>query len=71
MGAIKKMKGGKTAGMDDIAEEMLKTGLINITDWLLRLFSRCMESGVVPEDWKVLYSTKGKLTGENEQIIEE
>ena len=32
---------------------MLKNGGISITDWLLRIFNQCMESGVVPEDWKV------------------
>ena len=32
--------------------EMLENGGINIIDWLLRIFNKCMESGVVPEDWK-------------------
>ena len=31
---------------------MLKNGGISIIDWLLRIFLRCMESGVVSEDWK-------------------
>ena len=50
MGTLRKMKGGKAAGMDGIAVEMLKNGCINIIDWLLRIFNKCMESGVVPED---------------------
>ena len=46
------MKGGKAAGMNGIVVEMLKNGGIRIIDWLLRIFNKCMESGVVPEDWK-------------------
>ena len=46
MGALMKMKGGKVAGMDGIMVEMMKN------DFLLRIFNRCMESGVVPEDCK-------------------
>ena len=32
--------------------EMLKNGDISITNWLMRIFHRCMESGVKQEDWK-------------------
>ena len=46
MGALKKMKGGKAAGMDGIVVEMLKNGGISITDWFLRILYRCKESGV-------------------------
>ena len=52
MGALKKMKGGKAACMDGIVVEMLNNGGISITDWWMRIFNICMESGVVPEDWK-------------------
>ena len=52
MCALKKMEGGKAAGMDDIVVEMLRNGGISIIDWLLRKFNRCMGSGVVPEDQK-------------------
>ena len=50
--------------MDGIVVEMLKNGAINIINWLLRTFSRCMKSGVVPEDWKaacffLIYKRKG------------
>ena len=43
---------------------MLKNRDISIIDWLLRIFSKCMESGVVPEDWKAacivpIYEGKG------------
>ena len=50
MSALKKMKDGKAAGMDGIIVGMLKNGGISIIDWLLRIFNKCMESGVVPED---------------------
>ena len=65
MGALKKMKGGKASGMDGIVIEMLKNGGISIIDWLLTIFNNCMESGVVPEDWKtacIVPYTKGTVT---------
>ena len=52
--SLKKMERGKAAGMDGIAVEMLKNGGISIIDWLLRIFNKCMESGAVPADWKVV-----------------
>ena len=64
MGALKKMKGGKAAGMDGIVVEMLKNGGISIIDWLLRILYRCKLSGVVPEVWKsarTLPIYKGKV----------
>ena len=58
------MKGGKATGMDGFVVEMLKNSGISINDWLLRIFNKCMESGVVPEDWKAacivpVYKGKG------------
>ena len=50
IGALKKMKGSKAADMDGIVVEVLKNGGISIIDLLLRIFNKCMESGVVPED---------------------
>ena len=35
--------------------EMLKNGGISIIDWLLKIFNKCMESGVVQEDRKAAY----------------
>ena len=66
--ALKKVKSGKAAGMDGIVVEMLKNGGISIIDRLLRIFNKCMESGVVPEDWKVacivpVYKGKGDMKG--------
>ena len=64
MDALKKMKGGKTAGMNDIVVEIMKNGGISVIDWLVRTINRCMGSGVVPEDWKAtcivsVYKGKG------------
>ena len=58
------MKGGKAAGVDSIAVEMLRNGGIRIIDWLMRILNKCMKSGVVPEDWKAacivpVYKGKG------------
>ena len=53
LGELKKMKGGTTAGIDDVVVEVLKNEGISITDWLLRIFNRYMEPGIVPEEWKV------------------
>ena len=53
MGALKKMKDSKAAGMDGIVVKMLKNGGISIIVWLLRIFNKCMGSGVVSEFWKV------------------
>ena len=39
MGLLKKMRGGKAAGIDDIVVEMLKNWDISITDWLLKIFN--------------------------------
>ena len=50
MGVLKKVKGGKAAGMDGIVVEMLKSGGIGINDWLQRIFNRYMEYCVVSED---------------------
>ena len=54
MGALKKMKGGKAAGMNGIVVEMVKNGGISIIDGFLKILNKRMESGVVPEDWKAV-----------------
>ena len=52
-GVLKKMKGGKVAGMYGILVKNVKNECICIIDRLLRIFNKYMESGVVAEDWKV------------------
>ena len=42
----------KQTGICSIVVEMIKNGVISIIDWLLRIFSRCRESGVGAEGWK-------------------
>ena len=53
----------KEDDMDGIIE-MLKNVGTSISDWLLRIFNKCMETCVVPEDWKMacivqIYKGKG------------
>ena len=53
----------KEDDMDGIIE-MLKNVGTSISDWLLRIFNRCIESSVVPEGWKAacivpIYTGKG------------
>ena len=44
-GALKKVKGDKAAGVDGIIMKMLKKRSISITNWLLRIFNSCMDTG--------------------------
>ena len=46
MGSLKKMKGGKAAGIDGIVE-ILKSEGISIIYYFLRIFNRCVEFGAV------------------------
>ena len=41
------MKRGKAAGMKGIGVEILKCVGVSVVDWLLRIFNRCMELGVM------------------------
>ena len=62
MTALKMIIGGKAAGVDSIFVGMSESGSISTIYWLLRIFNRCMEYGVVPEDLKATYCPiyKGK-----------
>ena len=67
MSALKKMKSGKAAGMDGTVVEILKSGDINIIDWLLRIFNRCMGLVLYQRIGRQCVSsryTKGKVTEE-------
>lgn len=62
--AVKKLKNGKSAGVDEITGEMLKMGGVCVMEWLWKLCCKVFEKGVVPEDWKKavivpLYKGKG------------
>ena len=50
MNMLKKMKRGKTVGLDGTPVEMLKYSGVSLVDCLLRIFNRCMELDVTPED---------------------
>ena len=51
---VLKIIGSEATGMHSIVEEILKNGGNSIIDWLLRIFKRSMETGVVTGDWKVV-----------------
>ena len=62
--AIKRLKAGKSAGLDGIVGECIKSGGETVVEWLVRVFNGCFESGCVPRDWKSacivpLYKGKG------------
>ena len=50
--ALKKMKNGKSAGLDGICVEMLKEGGQTIVYWLGRILNACWREGRVPQDWQ-------------------
>lgn len=62
--AVRKVKKGKSAGMDGIYGEMIKEGPRELFDWLVRLFNVCWREGRVPQEWQdscivPLYKGKG------------
>ena len=50
--AIKELKEGKAAGVDDITPSMLKHIGIEMKSLLLQLYNNIWRSGVVPKEWK-------------------
>ena len=50
--AVKKLKKGKSPGIDGITSEMLKYGGESVIEWLTRVCVVCLRSGEVPLDWK-------------------
>ena len=50
--AVKKLKKGKSPGIDGITSEMLKYGGDSIIKWLTRVCMVCLMKGEVPLDWK-------------------
>src|ERR1044072_9868434 len=62
--AIRKVKKGKSTGMDGIYGEMIKEGARELIDWLVRLFNVCWREGRVPREWQEfcivhIYNGKG------------
>merc|ERR1712002_206763 len=62
--AVKKLKKGKTPGVDGITSEMLRFGGEGVLEWLTRVCKVCLNDGRVPRDWQravvvPLYKGKG------------
>ena len=62
--AVRKLKGGKSPGIDEVAVEFLKRGGECVLEWLVRMFNGCFREGKVPKEWKSavivpLYKGKG------------
>lgn len=51
MKALHKMKCGKNARVDGIAVEFPEKGGDCVVDWVVRIFTVCMDHGEVLEDW--------------------
>ena len=49
--AVKKLKNGKTPGVDGITNEMLRYGGECMVEWLTRVIVVCFKEGRVPKDW--------------------
>ena len=49
--ASRKMKRGKSAGLDGVCVEMIKSGEECMMEWLVRLFNVCWREKSVPQDW--------------------
>ena len=49
--AVKKLKGGKSPGVDGITNEMLKCGGECLLEWLWKVSNACVVEEKVPNDW--------------------
>ena len=49
--AVKKLKGGKSPGVDGITSEMLKCGDECLLEWQRRVYNVCVLEAKVPNDW--------------------
>ena len=64
---MRKLKNGKTAGKDEVTEEMIKGGDDMVINWIWNLCKMAFENGVFLEDWRStaivpLYKDKGEKT---------
>ena len=48
---VKKLKGGKSLGVDEVMGEYLKSGGVSVIEWLVRLFNGCFRERGVPREW--------------------
>ena len=51
--AVKNMKNGKACGIDGVLPEIIKNAPNCFIDILYELFSKCLSSGVFPDEWKI------------------
>ena len=49
--AVKKLKGGKSPGVNGITSEMLKCGGESLLEWLRRVGNECVLEEKVPNNW--------------------
>jgi hypothetical protein len=61
---VRKLKNGKSAGIDEITGEMIKNGGDRVIDWIWKLCNKVFVEGIVPKDWSKavivpLYKGKG------------
>jgi len=50
---VKKIKKGKTGGLDGVVGELIKNTNEDVKVWLVDIFNKCMETGEIPEIWKI------------------
>ena len=48
---VRKLKGGKSPGVDEVMGEYLKSGGVSVIEWLVRLFNGCFRERGVPREW--------------------
>ena len=51
LGAVSRLKCGKASGVDEVKAEYLKSREYVCAEWLVRLLSVCMNSGMVPNEF--------------------
>src|SRR5678816_1516677 len=52
MGRVRKMKNGKSAGIDESTGERIKNGGEMVIDWIWKLGKKAFMDGIVPRDWR-------------------
>src|SRR5678815_1118760 len=52
MGRARKLKNGKSAGIDEITGEMIKNGGEMVIEWIWKLCNKAFMEGIVSNDWR-------------------